>query len=269
MELRTGCSGWSYDSWKGPFYSSGTENKAMLAMYARVFNVVEIDSTFYGVPEDDVIESWKSNTTPDFLFCPKMPGALTHDGRLRVVGRTLESFLRAANLFGEKLGPVLVQLPPSLAFDEGIDRLESLLSAFPRETTAAVEFRHHSWFRAETYELLNRNRSIMVWSEIPHTRVPPVTTSSEIYLRLVGDRSIDERDFGSVRRDMSTEIGRWATELRRHDDVVARAFVFSNNHFQGFAPATVNLFRRNAGLETLDWAVLMRSTSTERQKTLF
>ena len=122
-------------------------------MYARVFNVVEIDSTFYRVPEDDVIESWKSNTPPDFLFCPKMPGALTHDGRLRVVGRTLESFLRAANLFGEKLGPVLIQLPPSFAYDEGIDRLQSLLSAFPREATAAVEFRHHSWFRAETYEL--------------------------------------------------------------------------------------------------------------------
>ena len=88
MEIRTGCSGWSYDSWKGPFYSSGTENKAMLAMYARVFNVVEIDSTFYRVPEDDVIESWKSNTPPDFLFCPKMPGALTHDGRLLYVAVT-------------------------------------------------------------------------------------------------------------------------------------------------------------------------------------
>ncbi len=124
----------------------------------------------------------------------------------------------------------------------------------PRTFKYAVELRHDSWFVDDTFFLLRDNKVTLAWTEIPYAKVPPVLTSDTVYLRFVGDRSIREEEFGKILRERNQEIGYWAKEMKEREELIKHAYVLSNNHFQGFGPATVNIFRRMSGLEPVDWA---------------
>ncbi len=254
MEIRTGCSGWSYNQWNGPFYPLGTRASDFLKIYSKIFDVVEIDSTFYGVPEVKTVENWRNAVPETFSFTAKMPQTVTHDLRLRNAIGAAEGFLDVIGVLGNMLACVLIQLPPSLTYKEGYKNLKSLIEELPRNFKYAVEMRHDSWFVDDTFFLLRDSGVTLVWSEIPYAKVPPVLTSDTVYLRFVGDRSIGEEEFGKVLRERNQEIGYWAKQLKEKEEFIKHAYVLSNNHFQGFGPATVNLFRRMSGLEPVDWA---------------
>ena len=261
MEIRTGCSGWSYGHWVGPFYPSGTKSSDFLKVYSRIFDLVEIDSSFYGVPEASSVEKWKISVPSNFSFTAKMPQTVTHDLRLRNAVNEARSFIDVICKLEEKLAMILIQLPPSLSFQEGYKNLKSLVEELPSDFRYAVEFRHNSWFVDDTFFMLSENKMGLVWSEIPYSKVPPITTTDFVYLRLVGDRSIDEEEFGKVLRDRSKEIEYWAKEIKGKEELIKRAYVLSNNHFQGFGPATINLFRRVSGLEPVDWTLRTGQTT--------
>ncbi len=253
LEIRTGCSGWSYKQWVGPFYPSGTQPSDYLKVYSKIFDLVEIDSSFYSIPDIRTVEKWKSSVPESFTFTAKMPQTVTHDLRLRNAVEEAIRFLNVMGTLGNKLSMVLIQLPPSLKFKEGYKSLKLLLEGLPSNFSYAVEMRHDSWFVDETFFMLRDNNASLTWSEIPYAKVPPVLTSDSVYLRLVGDRYINEEEFGKVQRERSKEIGFWSKELKEKEEMIKHAYVLSNNHFQGFGPATVNLFRRMSGLEPIDW----------------
>ena len=261
MDIRTGCSGWSYGQWVGPFYPSGTKSSDFLKVYSRIFDLVEIDSSFYGVPEASTVEKWKSSVPSNFSFTAKMPQTVTHYLRLRNAVNEARSFIDVICKLEEKLAVILIQLPPSLSFQEGYKNLKSFVEELPSDFRCAVEFRHNSWFVDDTFFMLRENKMGLAWSEIPFSKVPPITTTDFVYLRLVGDRSINEEEFGKVLRDRSKEIEYWAKEIKGKEELIKHAYVLSNNHFQGFGPATINLFRKVSGLEPVDWTLRTGQTT--------
>ncbi len=269
-DLRIGCSGWSYKGWVGPFYPPGTKPGDFLSLYSRIFNTVEIDSTFYAPPAPFVIEKWLKSTPDDFVFCPKMPGKITHDNKLNNIEIPLEKFLSGIRKLKPKLGTILVQLPPSFSYDEGLGPLKEFLTLLPNDLEFAVEFRHNSWFNDTTFTLLSDRKVTLAWSEIPMAKNPGILTSGDVYLRLVGDRSIKDSEFGSIQKDRTLEIDHWVSNLEQKKDDIEKAYVYSNNHFQGFGPGTANSFREKMNLPVIDFnKILNKSNTASRQGTLF
>ena len=246
----------------GPFYPKGTRSSDFLKAYSKVFDTVEIDSTFYRPPSNSMIDSWRGSTPEGFLFCPKVPKEITHDLRFRNANKPMNSFLDSIRELKEKLGLVLMQLPPSITYSQGREDLSGFMDSLPADLGFAIEFRDNSWFRDDVYELLRNHSVTMAWSEVPYVNTPAVLTTSTVYLRLVGDRSLSEESFGKVRRDMSTVIDKWSRVLNERKYSLDHVFAFANNHFQGFGPATVNSLRIGLGMEPVDWA-------DRNQKTLF
>lgn len=267
-EIRMGCSGWSYRIWEGPFYPKGVQPGDYLEFYASVFDTVEIDSTFYSIPPLNSVRKWVKCTPADFLFSPKLPREITHERKLRNTTLLMDSFTNSLEPIKNKTGDVLIQLPPSLTYDEGIIDFSNFLDDLPNGWKFAVEFRENSWFNDRLYKILEDHNVTMAWSEIPMAKNPAVTTSDNVYLRLVGDRAINEKSFGSILRNMNPVMEMWAANIRSLGDDIKRVFVYSNNHFQGFGPGTVNLFRQTLGVEPVRWPETYHKVP-DNQKTLF
>ena len=149
---RVGTSGDQYDHWRGKLYPPGLAKRAWLAHYARCFDSVEIDSTFYALPQEQTSARWAAEVGPDFRFALKLSRYITHLKRLRDPVEPLRRFLELARELGPKLGPVLVQLPPRWRADPR--RLRGFLPALEPQLRWAVEFRDPSWWRPDVFALL-------------------------------------------------------------------------------------------------------------------
>ena len=249
-----GCSGWSYEDWAGPFYPKQAKSKDFLKLYSAVFDSVEIDSSFYRIPNQFMVSQWKKNTPENFVFCPKFPKKITHDFKLENVSSTLDFFYKTIAGLGEKLGPLVVQLPPSFKYEKGFPVLEKFVSS-EMKTKAfrhAIEFRHKSWFRDDIYKLLESNNVSFCWSITQYTTTPTKLTSDFIYTRMVGERDITE--FKEIQKDRSKQMKEMSDAVKGSIGSVDDAFVFFNNHFAGFGPESVNEFRRLLGLMEMDFS---------------
>jgi uncharacterized protein YecE (DUF72 family) len=264
LNARVGCSGWSYEDWVGSFYPEDARPKDYLRLYSRVFDCVEIDSTFYRVPSPSLVQHWYESTPPVFIFAPKIPKLVTHDQQLENVNSYMEHFIATIGQLREKLGPIVVQLPPSFRNPEQMEALAEFVTTFDRQLRYAIEFRHESWFRPEVEELLKANNICQVWSINQYLTTPATVTTDFIYLRFVGDRTINE--FHRLQRDQSEVMKTWKSTLRDLGGSVRDWFIFFNNHFAGFGPGSVNEFRRLMGLAELDWSNLGHHGA--QQKTL-
>jgi uncharacterized protein YecE (DUF72 family) len=251
------CSGWSYSSWQGPFYPLNIENSQWLSYYSQVFDYVEIDSTFYRMPTPFMVKNWYKRTPDNFRFTAKFPKVITHDKRLKDVEKELEYFFESISGLEEKLLALLIQLPPSLGLAEGIEGLREIVSQLDKRFRYAVEVRDSSWFQDLAYNFFRNNNICMVWSQLAGIRTPPIVTTDFLYIRFIGDRSIDEKDFGKIQKDRVAEMKKWARNLRRTGEVKNEkpnlAIVVANNHYAGFGPGTANMFRKMIGLEEATW----------------
>jgi uncharacterized protein YecE (DUF72 family) len=261
-KLRIGCSGWSYKDWQGIFYPKGLAAKDYLSYYSKVFNCVEVDSSFYRIPNAFMISRWRNNTPEGFLFSPKLPKKITHDKKLKDSESTLIYFYSMVSKLREKLGPIAIQLPPSIKFDTHRELMRDFVSQLSPEFRHAIEFRHKSWFNPETYALLRKNNIAMVWSLNQYLETPPEVTADFIYLRMVGDREITE--FSGIQKDRTEDIKRWASAVKESSGKFESGYIFFNNHFAGFSPESSNEFRRLLGLMELDW----KAQGTEQQTLL-
>jgi uncharacterized protein YecE (DUF72 family) len=158
---RIGCSGWNYASWRGPFYPSGLATSRWLAFYAARFDTVEVNGTFYRLPERSTFEAWRQQAPSGFVFAVKASRFLTHMKRLRDAREPLTRLFSRLEGLGSRLGPVLYQLPPTMTVDP--DRLQAFLELLPRRLASSprrlqhvVECRHPSWYVEETFSLLRR-----------------------------------------------------------------------------------------------------------------
>ncbi|MFI5404833.1 MAG: DUF72 domain-containing protein, partial [Candidatus Gagatemarchaeaceae archaeon] len=230
---------------------------------SKVFNCVEIDSSFYRIPNQFMVNQWRANSPPGFLFSPKLSKKITHENKLKGSESTLIYFYSILSKLKEKLGPIAIQLPPSIKMDKHMEVMKDFISQLSPEFKHAIEFRHKSWFNPEVYALLRKNNIAMVWSLNQYLETPPEPTADFLYLRLVGDREITE--FKGIQKDRTDDMKRWAENVQSTAGKFESGYVFFNNHFAGFSPESSNEFRRLLGLMELDW----KAQGTGQQTTLF
>src|SRR5438067_7427601 len=147
MGILIGTQGWNYAAWEGPLYPPGTRPSEFLPTYARAFRAVEVDFTFYAVPDARAVRAWAERTPPEFTFALKMLKEVTHERRLRDADDLVRDFLDRARQLGPKLGPILLQMGPDFAPEE-LPALAEFLPALPRDLRFAVEVRQSGWMRA-------------------------------------------------------------------------------------------------------------------------
>jgi uncharacterized protein YecE (DUF72 family) len=259
LKYYIGCSGWSYTSWEGPFYPKGIENSKWLKYYSKVFNYVEIDSTFYRIPNEFMVKNWYKRTPENFRFTAKFPKVITHDKRLSNFDEgQLRYFFDSISELKEKLLALLIQLPPSIDIVEGLNALRNILPYLDKGFRYAIEVRHRSWFQDLAYNFFKNNQMCLVWSQLADIHTPPIVTSDFVYLRLIGDRSIQEKDFGRIQIDRIKEMEKLARHFKGDSNEgnlskVRYSIVAANNHYAGFGPGTVSIFRQLLGLEEVKW----------------
>jgi uncharacterized protein YecE (DUF72 family) len=219
MRMLTGTSGYSYKEWLGHFYPPKTPASAMLRYYAERLPTVEINNTFYKMPDETLLQRWSQEVPESFAFTLKAPRRLTHIKRLKGVEADVAEFLRRAGTLGDKLGMLLFQLPPNLRKD--LPRLRDFLAPLPSSPRVAVEFRHDSWHDEEVYEALRDSGAAFCIVETDEQASPIVTTADVTYMRLRRTR-YDDRDLAA-----------WAERLAAQP--LAAAYVYFKHEGEGLA----------------------------------
>lgn len=249
--IRLGSQGWNYDGWVGPFYPAGTRPPRFLSTYARAFNTVEVDSTFYAIPPAAVVQGWRARTPDDFTFALKLPQQITHERRLRDAGDPLLAFLDSARELGSKLGPILIQLGPDFGPAE-LPALASFLPLLPPEQDFAVEFRQRRWINEGVLSLLREYRVALALSDgrwVPRNvlqKLAEEPTADFAYVRWMGpDRTIV--DYSRVQVDRTKDVIGWARTLRGLAGRVRAVYGYVNNHFAGHSPATLRMLAEELG----------------------
>jgi len=183
-EIRIGTSGWTYDHWAGPVYPEDMPKEDYLAHYARSLDTVEVNSTFYGLPSEASVRSWRDAAPAGFLFAVKASRYITHMKKLKDPRDSVARFLEAIRPFGDRLGPILFQLPPRWRCNP--ERLDAFLNALPSGHRHAFEFRDASWHGEEVRDILERRGAAFCIFDLAGTVSPCMTTANFAYVRLHG-----------------------------------------------------------------------------------
>ncbi len=256
--LRLGTSSWSSEDWVGTFYPPGTPPADFLPEYAKHFDTVEVDSTFYRSPSRSMVKNWRERTPPGFVFAAKVPQVITHEKILEGCSAELKEFLDAMGLLGDKLGPLLFQFPyfNRKAFAHAEDfmaRLEPFLSALPAGFSYAVEVRNKGWIAPRLLDLLRKKKIALAL--IDHPWMTPISelaskfdliTAGFTYVRWLGDRKgIEEKtkhwDRILVNREREMEM--WISAIEKLLKANVTVYGYFNNHYAGYAPGSIALFR--------------------------
>lgn len=204
-QVRIGTSGWSYDHWRGPYYPPRLSSSKLLTHYARDFDSVEINSSFYRLPARSAFELWRRQSPPQFCFAVKASRYLTHWKKLKEPTEAVERLLEAAGGLGDKLGPILFQLPPHWHCDP--ERLVQFLTVLPRDGRYSIECRDPSWHCPAVYRLLERHRVSFCIFEWGLLRAPLVITADHVYVRLHGPRDKYQGSYSAA------ALATWATRM--------------------------------------------------------
>lgn len=251
--IHIGTQGWSYPDWIGTFYPPGSKQEHYLPFYAEIFDTVELDTTFYHPPKPSIVRSWARHTPDAFRFAAKVPQAITHTARLASMGEQMQQFARALEPLGERLGPLLVQMPAEFERDQGtVGVLDRFLASAPAPVRLAVEFRHRSWQCAPTLDLLRARRAALAWTEWRDLPRVSEVTSDFLYLRWLGDRRAIEH-YDRVQIDRSDSFDAWERDLRPVLPQVREVYGYFNNHWAGHSPASANEMKRRLGLVPVEW----------------
>jgi uncharacterized protein YecE (DUF72 family) len=207
MTVYAGTIGWSYPFWKGPFYPAKLPSAKLLSYYATQFRTVEVDNTFYRIPNPQTILNWKQQTPPNFVFALKFPNLITHVKMLKDCQRETNLFLERAMLLGEKLGPMLLQFPPSFGETHFSD-LATFLDGLPRDLRFVVEVRNQNLLSERLIDVLKSNKIALAWVDSPLMPQTLELTADFVYLRLEGDRGNVNGLLGKVEVDRSVWIFR-------------------------------------------------------------
>lgn len=257
--IRLGTSSWTGEGWLGSFYPAGSKPQDFLPLYAERFDTVEIDSTFYRIPAASVVRQWRERTPAGFTFAAKVPQTITHEKLLVGVEQDLAAFLEVMDLLGDKLGPLLLQFPyfsqqkfrgPGVF----LERLEGFLAQIPKAYRWVVEVRNRNWLSENLYALLRKHGVALAL--VDHAWMPrpaewfktgdPVTANF-IFVRWIGDRKgIEEQTkvWNRTLVDRTDELRDWVKVLSKAGQGVDVMYAYANNHYGGYAPGTVELFRR-------------------------
>jgi len=254
--IRIGAQGWNYGAWVGPFYPSGTRPADFLTVYARAFDTVEVDATFYAIPPSRTVQGWVERTPPGFTFALKLPQEITHERGLRGASDQTERFLDRARELGDRLGPILIQLSPDFGPSE-LPALAAFLPRLPGDIRVAVEFRHRGWIHEGVLALLAEHNVALALTDarwIQRRRMLLLAeqpTADFAYIRWMGmDRSLV--DYSRIQIDRSRELERWSRALRALSQRVEGVFGYMNNQYAGHSPASIRDVQRLIGQPVVD-----------------
>ena len=233
-DLLIGTSGWSYNEWAGVFYPTPSTNK--LSFYSRLYKTAEVDSSFYAFPSKGLVLGWARYTPDDFVFSVKLPQLLTHEKRLELSRGVEADLIRFLGLLKPliatgKLGPVLVQLPPSFSYQSDFDRLKDFLAKAPEDVRFAVEFRHPSWLREDVWSFLRERNVANVIVDEPLLPPDTITTADFAFIRWHGHGTRPWYNY----RYSEKELDGWVPKVKEVAARVKQTFGYFNNHFRGFA----------------------------------
>jgi uncharacterized protein YecE (DUF72 family) len=231
-----GTSGYNYPEWKGSFYPEKFPAAGMLAYYAARFPTVEINYTFYRLPNEKLVGGWAAQTPSPYQLTLKAPRRITHDSRLRECGELVERFCSVAATLGDKLGALLFQLPPNLKKD--VPLLKAFVAELPPKVRAAFEFRHPTWLVDEVFEMLGARNLALCVADSEKLATPVKVTADYAYFRL--------RDEGYTADD----IARWAETIRVETSRCRDVFVYFKHEESGKGPAFARLLMDRLGLAT-------------------
>jgi uncharacterized protein YecE (DUF72 family) len=255
-ELHIGTQGWNYDAWVGPFYPQGTRPSDFLTVYARAFDSVEVDSTFYASPAATTLRSWVERTPKGFVFALKMPQEITHEQRLRDVTGASEAFFERVRDLGDKLGPILVQTGPDFLPGE-LPALVDFIARVPTDLRVAIEFRNRGWITDGVLALLKERNIALALIDgrwIPRKlmlSLVPRPTADFAYIRWMGPNR-DLVDYSRVQVDRSHEIEKWSDAIAELSEKVSHIYGYVANHFSGHSPATAREFQSRLGQAPVD-----------------
>ncbi|WP_309050705.1 DUF72 domain-containing protein [Streptomyces sp.] len=237
MPVFVGTSGWQYRDWRGVLYPEGLPQRLWLEEYARRFATVENNNAFYRLPERRTFAEWRARTPEGFLMAVKASRFLTHVKRLKDPEEPVERLLGRAEALGDRLGPVLLQLPPTLRADAGL--LDAVLARFPSWVRVAVEPRHETWWTEETASVLAARGAALCWADRGSTPLTPLwRTAGWGYLRLHEGRARPWPAYG--RRALVS----WADRLAASWSDAADVYVYFNNDPGGWAVRNAVSFTR-------------------------
>ncbi|KAB1150497.1 DUF72 domain-containing protein [Streptomyces luteolifulvus] len=239
MTLFVGTSGWQYKDWRDLVYPAGVPTRLWLEEYTRLFATVEINNAFYRLPTKENFESWRDRVPADFVVAVKASRYLTHIKRLKDPEEPVHRLMTHAEGLHDRLGPVLLQLPPTLRADPGL--LDACLGCFPSGTRVAVEPRHDSWWTPEVRKVLESRRAALCWADVQARPVAPLWRTTDWgYVRFHEGRAQPWPRYG--RRSLDTWIDRIATTWSDAEDVYA----YFNNDPGGAAVKDAVTFGRAA-----------------------
>jgi len=230
----TGTSGYNYPEWKGSFYPSDMPAAKMLPYYAARFPTVEINYTFYRMPNEKLTSGWAEQTPSPYKLTLKAPRRITHDNRLKNTGELVGTFCQVAGTLGDKLGALLFQLPPNLKKD--VSLFDAFLETLPPRVPAAFEFRHLSWLDDEIFERLSRRNLALCVADSEKLSTPVRVTADYAYFRL--------RDEGYSADD----IVRWADTIAGATASCRDVFVYFKHEEEGKGPEFARLLMDRLGV---------------------
>jgi uncharacterized protein YecE (DUF72 family) len=269
-QIRLGTSSFTADGWNGAFYPKGIRSADYLGYYSSRFDTVEVDSTFYRCPTIEAVNNWALKTPAGFVFSLKIPQTITHQKILVDCEKEFEEFVSTAEVLGAKLGPMVFQFP---YFNKDmfsspvqfLDRLKAFFKKLPRREgyKFAVEIRNKWWLTKRFADLLTENNvalvlqdhSLMPSAERVFSTIDPITADF-VYIRLLGDRKAIEAKttvWNQVIEDRTTSMSSWVEVCQMVQRRGIPQYVYFNNHYEGFAVASVERFRRlcaERGIET-------------------
>jgi uncharacterized protein YecE (DUF72 family) len=245
-----GTSGWDYPEWVGPVYPANRKIDDRLRFYTELFPIVEINSTFYRLPPVGVARSWVRRTPRAFRFAAKFPQTITHDLRLENAEKGIAAFRAVMEPLREsgKLVAALLQLPPSLRFDEKVVR--AFYESLPENLPVAVEFRENSWRVPESIRLLREFGYAYVVVDEPLLPTELLVTAPFAYVRWHGHGNPVWYDYTYT----PEELRAWTPKLQELAEKVETVYGFFNNHFRGDAPANARSLSELLALPPAPWA---------------
>ncbi len=221
VKIRIGTSGWYYNHWSGLFYPAELPKSKWFEYYAKDFDTVEINNTFYHLPKEGFLKKWHKQAPKNFIYSIKANRYITHIKRLKDSSEPLERFIERVGILAEKLGPILYQLPPSLHKD--LDLLKSFVKLLPKKLPAVFEFRHKSWYSEDTFKLLSQFGVGFCIHDMPGKESPRIITADIIYIRFHGPTG---KYTGSYSK---SALQNWAKWIKQHSKEAPSIYVYFNN----------------------------------------
>ena len=239
--LYLGTSGWSYAEWEGTVYPAGIPAGSRLAEYVKGYATVEIDSTFYGTPRRSTVQRWREVAPDGFLFAAKFPQEVTHERNLVGSEAEAERFVRTMTELDDKLGPLLLQLPPSFEVG-GMGALEDFLKRLPEGFRYAVEVRHRSWLRSDLPDMLRERGAALTLIDYPGMPRMEEATADFSYIRWLGDRREFPAGHTHLKKERDDDLRWWSDLVGRFLGEGETVFAYANNHYQNHSPSTLERF---------------------------